>query len=102
MDAGSKYLKILLLVSALMLCIAVFPALPYGYYMLLRVIVCGAAAYAAFKLKNNPSLGGNFIPLIIVAVLFNPFMPVILTRLIWLVIDLVGAIYFLALSKKIQ
>ena len=102
MSDESKHLKILLLVAALMLCRAVIPTLPYGFYTLLRLVVCGVAAYAAFKLKSNPSLSGNFIPLIITAVLFNPLIPVHLTRLIWLVIDLAGAVYFLTLSKKIN
>lgn len=101
MNNEAKHLRGLLLVAALMLCVAVIPTLPYGFYTLLRLIVCGAAAYAAFKLKDNPLLSGNFIPLSIMAVLFNPFIPVHLTRLIWLVIDLTSAIYLLTLSKKI-
>lgn len=101
MSDESKPLKIALLVAALMLCVAIIPTLPYGFYALLRLVVCGASAYAAFKLKDSPILSGNFIPLIIMVVLFNPFVPVHLTRLIWLVVDLAGAVYFLALSKKI-
>jgi hypothetical protein len=101
MNGDSKHLKMLLLVAALMLCIAVIPTLPYGYDTLLRLIVCGTAAYAAFKLKNSSSLSGHFIPLLIIAVLFNPLIPIYLTRLIWLIIDLFGAVYFLTLSKKI-
>jgi hypothetical protein len=101
MNDKSKSLKISLLVAALMLCIAVIPMLPYGFYALLRLVVCGVAVYAAFKLKDNPTLSLNFIPLIIMAVLFNPLIPVHLTKLIWLVIDLAGAVYLLMLSKKI-
>lgn len=101
MSDGSKALKVSLLVAALMMCGAVIPTLPSGYYAVLRLAVCGAAAYAAFKLKDRPLLGRHFIPLLIVAALFNPFMPVVLTPLIWLVVDLAGAVYFLTLSKKI-
>jgi flagellar biosynthesis component FlhA len=101
MSEETKSLKVSLLVAALMLCIAVIPALPHVYFTLLRFVVCGAAAYAAVKLKSSPSLGGHFIPLLIVAVLFNPLRPVFLTPLIWLVLDLGVAVYFLKLSKKI-
>ncbi|MFA7255471.1 MAG: DUF6804 family protein [Candidatus Omnitrophota bacterium] len=101
MDEESKSLKVMLLVAALMLCVAVIPTLPYAYYILLRFIVCGAAVYAAFKLRNNSSLSGHFIPLLIMAILFNPLAPVYLTPLIWLVVDLAGAVYFLRLAKKI-
>ena len=98
---GSKSLKVSLLVAALMLCVAVIPTLPQVYYTLLRWVVCGASAYAALKLKNSPTLRAHFILLWIVAVLFNPLILVHLTRLIWLIIDLFGAVYFLTLSKKI-
>lgn len=101
MGDESKHLKVMLLVAALMMCAAVVPTLPYGYYTLLRFTVCGSAAYAAFKLKDRPSLKGHLIPLLIVAVLFNPLIPANLTPLIWLVIDLAGAVYFLRLAKKI-
>ena len=97
----AKRLKVLLLIAGLMLCFAVIPMLPYGYYTLLRLIVCGVAAYSAFKFKNNSSMATHFIPLLILAVLFNPLIPVPLTRLIWLPIDLGSAVYFLVLSKKI-
>jgi len=97
----SKQLKMLLLIAGLMLCLAVIPVWPYGYYTFLRLTVCGAAAYAAFKFKDNPSLNAHFIPLVTIAILFNPIIPVPLTRLIWLVIALAGAVYFLMLSKKI-
>lgn len=102
MSDSAKSLKIWLLVAGLMLCIAVIPTLPQGFYALLRWIVCGASAYAAFKLKVHPSLSGHFIPLLIVAVLFNPLVPVLLTPLLWLVLDLTGAVYFLTLAKKIS
>jgi len=101
MSDGAKSLKVGLLVAGLMLCIAVIPTLPPGFYALVRWVVCAAAATVAFKLKDNPSLSGHFLPLLIVAVIFNPLVPVALTPLLWLVLDLAGAVYFLTLSKKI-
>jgi len=101
MNNETKQLKLALLVAGLMLCFAVIPILPYGYYTLLRLIVCGTAAYGAFKLKNNASLNRHFIPLLIAAILFNPLIPVPLTRLIWMPINLGGAVYFLMLAKKL-
>lgn len=101
MNDESKQLKIALLIAGLMLCFAVIPMWPYGYYTLLRLVVCGVSVYAAYKVKMHPSLSNHFIPLVIMAVLFNPLIPVYLSRLIWLPIDLAGAVYFLVLSKKI-
>lgn len=101
MTIESKRLKIALLIAALMLCLAVIPVWPYGYYMLLRIIVCGAAVYAGIVLRSRDSLKVHFIPLMILAGLFNPLIPINLARVIWLPIDLGVAVYFLTLSKKI-
>ncbi len=97
----SKALKVLLLVAALMMCVAVIPNLPQVFFFLLRWVVFGAAAYAAYKLRPDPKFSRHFIPLVIVAVLFNPFLPTIPPPLFWLLLDLGGAVYFLQLSKKI-
>ena len=101
MENESKYLKVLLLLSGLMLCLAVIPAWPYGYYALLRLVICGVAGYAAYTFKNNSLLNGHVIPLVIIAILFNPIVPVSLDSMLWLPIDLGAAVYFLQLSKKI-
>lgn len=96
-----KTLKILLLCAGLMLCLAVVPILPYGYYMLLRLVVCGVSGYAAYSLNRDAALNRHLVPLVILAVLFNPVLPVHLSQLFWLPIDLGTAVYFLQLSKKL-
>ncbi len=55
---------------------------PYGYYQLLRLVTCGAAVYGAYV---SHSLGktGWLWAFVFVAVLFNPIIPVYLTREIW-------------------
>lgn len=97
---NAKKVKIGLLVAALMLCAAVIPTMPYGFWVLLKWAVCGAAVYGAVHFKDEERLRGHFIPLVILAVLFNPFVPVLLTPLLGLILSLGTAIYFLALSKK--
>ena len=101
MCSESKHLKITLLIAGLMLCLAVIPMLPCGYYTLLRLVVCCVAAYVAYMLKKNERLSGHFIPLIMLVILFNPLIPIHLDRVFWLPIDLGVAVYFLTLSKKI-
>lgn len=75
---------------------------PYGFYKILRFVVCGVAAYGAYfaielERKNWAwSLG-------IVAILFNPFIPVHLDRYTWAIIDVIVAfvlIVSLFLLKK--
>tara|TARA_Y100000748_G_scaffold166295_1_gene139077 strand:- start:541 stop:831 length:291 start_codon:yes stop_codon:yes gene_type:complete len=82
-----------------MLILAVFP-LPYGYFMLLRLVVTVAAAYVAYEnfSKNIQNWGVVFV---VIALLFNPFYTVHLDKALWAVIDLVAAgLFFINLNKK--
>ena len=63
---------------------------PYGYYTLLRIVTCGAASYAAWRAhewRRAPWLWG----MVAVAVLFNPIIPVHLSREVWQAIDVLTA-----------
>jgi hypothetical protein len=76
--------------AALMLVLGAALTWPYAYFSLLRVVVFGCAASLAWLLLEAEqtswavALGG-------VALLFNPFLPVYLTRAIWQVVDVVVA-----------
>lgn len=96
----SKNLKIALLLSALMLCVAVLPQIPHGYYGFLRLVVCAASIYAAVILRSR-DLKNHFIPLAVLALIFNPVAPVFLSRDFEMIINIGTAVYFLTLSKKI-
>ncbi len=96
----AKKLKIALLLAALMLCFALFPMMPYGFYVLLKWVVCGATVYGALNFRDEPRLSRHFWPLGVLALLFNPLVPAPLTPLVWLLLDLGTAVYFLTLSKK--
>ena len=65
---------------------------PYAYYMLLRVVVCGVSGYTAYGYARAGSskIAWTFGGL---ALLYNPFLPVYLTREIWMPIDLLTAIF---------
>ena len=99
LEKNAKKLKIALLVASLMLCVAVFPRLSYDFYVLLKWVVFGAAVYGALVLKDAPRIAWHFWPLVLVALVFNPWAPVSLTQLTWLIVDLGTATYFLTLSK---
>lgn len=102
MSQELKQIKIALLVSGLMLCLAILPVWPYGYYSLLRIVVCASCGYAAYVFRTDPERQKHFIPLIFLVIVFNPVSPVYLERIYWLVIDLAAAFYFLSIAKKIQ
>jgi hypothetical protein len=62
---------------------------PYGYFTLLRFVVCIAAlwlAYLDYQLEEK--VGPWVLALGVAAILFNPIIPVHLTRDIWFFLDL--------------
>ena len=84
--------KLWFLIPAGLLVIALFP-LPYGYYQILRIVVAIASGFIAF----NAFKEGNRTWLIVfgsVCVLFNPLIPVYLSRELWMPIDVVTAVLF--------
>ena len=91
-------------VAALML----FGALgdwPYGYYQLLRFVVCGVSVYVAFIAYGWEKLWAAWL-FGFVAVLFNPLLPIHLSRDLWQPIDVICAVLFvvvgLILKKPVQ
>ena len=101
-ESEIKQLKIVLLSAGLILCVAVLPSLPAYFFVLVRWVVCPAAAYAAVLLSaEDKPLQAHFIPLALLATLFNPLVPVQLPYSLWLVINLGTAVYFSVLTKKL-
>ena len=91
-------MKLALKVAIVLLVLAVIPVWPYGYYLLLRVVVFAVTLYLAIA---GASLGtGHRAALVVLAVLFNPVFDVSLTRLVWLPIDVGVAYYFWRLSES--
>lgn len=68
----------------------------YGYYTLLRWVVCGVTAFAAFQAAESHKNGWVWV-LAVVALFFNPIIPVHLNRETWAFID-VGVAVLLLIS----
>lgn len=66
---------------------------PYSYYILLRWVVCGTSAYGAFKSVELEKSGWAWV-FGIIALLFNPIIPVHLSREIWAPIDIMASLIF--------
>ena len=91
------YSKPLLLISAAILLVSVFP-LPYGYYLFLRIVVTITSVmviYIFHKDKNKRAVIG----LALIAIIFNPIIPIHLEKAVWLPIDVLTAAYFYYLSR---
>jgi len=74
---------------------------PYAYYMLLRLVVCGAGAYIALVMYRwrRPGLAWVFG---LVAVLFNPVVVIHLSRDLWQLIDAICGILFALLVIAVK
>ena len=86
---------ILFLIPAALLLLALAD-MPSGYYVLMRIIVCVVSAIIAYgSYKRENSLNGSAILFGLMAILFNPIIPVYLyDREIWMPIDIIGALVF--------
>lgn len=73
--------------------------LPYGYYMLLRLVACGVFAWAAFITyeRNEEILPWVFG---ILAMMFNPIFKIHFPKELWAVIDVCSGVFLLLASKK--
>lgn len=85
------------LVPATMLLIAL-ASLPYGYYTLLRIVVCVCCCVIVYQAHERTGTiwSGWSIALIFLAILFNPLIRVHLTREIWAPIDVLAAAILVA------
>ena len=74
---------------------ALFPW-PYGYYNLLRLTVCGVSAWIAYEQwRQDDAVSGWVVAFGAAALLYNPVLPIHLTRGIWSVLNVVTAALFL-------
>ena len=91
----------LAIISTIMLLLAIPPLWPYGYYVLLRIMVCVTAiALSSWAHKREKS--GWMWTLIIIAIAFNPLIPVHLGKEIWSIVDLVVAAIFVISIFKLR
>lgn len=93
-ETYKKFFKI----ASIMLFLAILP-LPYFYYELLRIIVFCSSLYAISRdlLVRNTN---EKIYFIIIAILFNPVIPVYLSKMIWIPIDFTVGAFYLEYSKS--
>lgn len=67
----------------------------YSYYVLLRFVTFGAAAYSSYLAFEQRVRGWAWI-LGLVALLFNPVLPIHLSRDVWKPVDLLTGLILLA------
>lgn len=84
---------------ATMLLAGILP-LPYGYYILLRLVVCGVFGFAVYiayqrKYKLLPWVFGFMV------LPFNPIFTIHFSKEVWMVADFVAALLLIVTRRKI-
>ncbi len=92
MESSRGNLRVALWVAIALLVAAVIPIWPYDLYMLVRLVVTGVALFSLYVLGTSDSI--RTVGLVAVALLFNPAIPIHLSRLLWFPIDLGVAYWF--------
>lgn len=89
------------IVSSIMLLICLIEGLPYGYFNLLRLVVCGTSVFniLQFDKDENKVLYWTFI---FTAILFNPLIPIHLDRDLWLILDLLSVLPMSIAAYKLR
>jgi len=67
---------------------------PYGYYTLLKWITCIASILVAFQAFEK-NIDWAKVVFIVIAILFNPFVPIYLSRSTWIPLDIITSIVFI-------
>ena len=86
----NRFIKYFVILSIFMLFGAI-AEWPYGYYSLLRWIICIASILVAFQAFEK-NIDWAKVVFIIIAILFNPLAPIYLSRSTWIPIDIITAI----------
>ena len=103
-DAGQFISQRKHFIPALIAAAMLFGALvrwPYGYYTLLRWVTFAAAVFVAYCAYAYAKPWGIWA-FIFIAALFNPILPVHLSRQAWQIIDLAAATTFIAAAFNIS
>ena len=89
-------MKTLYIILALLLLLCLVP-MPYGYFMIVRLLAMVFFAYFAYRFftAEKESLAIVFVSL---ALLFQPFLKIALGRQMWNVVDVVVAAFLIVLS----
>jgi hypothetical protein len=68
--------------------------LPYGYYHLLKLVVCASSIYFAYKMHTSNDTVFQWV-FVFFAILYNPIVPIYLyEKEIWVIVNLFTAIAF--------
>jgi hypothetical protein len=86
--------KLLWLITTLLV-LALIPSMPYGYYPVMRWIVCTACVWLAVSAHKRQQEGWTWC-WVALAGIYNPIMPVHASREVWAVVNIVTIVVIAA------
>lgn len=91
-------------IVAVVLLLLTFAPWPYAYYSFLRLVITTVAIYYAYYLyTTSKELNLWFWLMAVVAVIFNPFVPIFLyNKTIWGVVDVAVVAIFVGLADELK
>jgi len=74
------------IIATAVFCFVAIADLPYGYYRLLRWVACAVAVVSVIQLARSGKSGWAW-GMVLVAIVFNPILPVHFEKATWRVLD---------------
>jgi hypothetical protein len=93
--------NILLGAASVFLFLALINGLPYGFFTMLRFVVCLSSLYVAWQAYGQNKIYWA-ISLGFIGILFNPFIPIHLDREIWVYLDAIVGVFMITSMKMLQ
>lgn len=91
-------MKNLAYIAALFLFVGIF-SWPYVFYQLLRLGIFLVSIFFAYNLYESKKRSQALVFLIL-GIVFNPFVPLYLSKPVWIVIDIVSALIYLESTRE--
>jgi ribosomal protein L40E len=83
-------IKVLILPAIILLLLAAFGSWPYNFYILTRIVVCLTSIWVAIQLHSKRYFLLE-VPIIAIALIFNPVAPFHLDKATWRLFNIFGA-----------
>lgn len=93
---SNKAAEVVLYIIAAALVVCCMSSLPEWASYLVKIMICGAMAYGAYKAVKKKQTARALV-LFILALLFQPFIPIPLGKLVWTIIEITVILYLIYL-----
>ena len=91
---ANKNKNIAVVISSVLLFLAMIEGWPYGFFTLLRLVIFGTTVYLSWLAYKSERHAWIWI-FGFIALVFNPLIPLHLGRGLWVVVDLLVAVFLI-------